>query len=116
MKKLMILASLVFLGGCGSTGGGDDSPTSSDKATVACAEGTICKGSSRADVLKILGRPDAVSSETERRYETWDWDESDREKSTCGISSHLCFVLFEPDGTYRSNYNVNPKFIDIMNQ
>jgi hypothetical protein len=35
MKKLMILASLVFLGGCGSKGGGNDSPTSSDKGVVA---------------------------------------------------------------------------------
>lgn len=34
MKKLIMLASLVILAGCGSKGGDDSAPISSDKATV----------------------------------------------------------------------------------
>lgn len=42
MKKLMILATLIIIGGCGSKGGSDDSsPIASDNATVAAPNSVV---------------------------------------------------------------------------
>ena len=72
MKQLilLIMVASVFVIGCTSTG---NTITNDEKLTVAKAQKEIKIGMSSADVVEVLGSPNMVTTDDQRR-ETWVYD------------------------------------------
>jgi outer membrane protein assembly factor BamE (lipoprotein component of BamABCDE complex) len=105
-------AVFILLAGCGSKSGGNDSASSAENASLVCEADKICIGSSKEDVVKLLGNPSSISNQAETKYATWDFDETDKTRSICGSASPLCYVVFDFDGNLKSHYNISTKFIE----
>ena len=73
-SKLAILAGLAMLTGCSATTHrADVSDDSADRISVGTVQREIRVGMSSAGVAEILGAPNIVSTDAERR-EVWIWD------------------------------------------
>ena len=72
MKQLilLIMVASVFVIGCTSTG---NTIANDEKLTVAKAQKEIKIGMSSADVVEVLGSPNMVTTDDQRR-ETWVYD------------------------------------------
>lgn len=73
-SKMAILAGLALLGGCSvSDHRADVSDDSADRISVGTVQREIRVGMPSAEVAEILGAPNIVSTDAERR-EVWIWD------------------------------------------
>lgn len=75
-----------------------------------CQAGRFCRGSTKAEVLDLLGEPNVLTKEDP--FETWEWAEWDGRFFICG--SFTCTVKFR-DGLVVEQDQVNSQWLDLLN-
>ncbi|MDR3346841.1 MAG: outer membrane protein assembly factor BamE [Campylobacteraceae bacterium] len=78
---------LVFLGGCSSL----FDPKSDEQLTVAKAQKEIKVGMSSAEVIEVMGSPNIISTDSDRR-EVWVYDKISTQEASKSASGGL--ILF----------------------
>ena len=106
MKKIFLiicLATTPFLTACTS---GD--PVHEEKLTVAAAQREIKIGMSSADVVAVLGSPNMITTDDQRR-ETWVYD-----RVSTNVSSSSSGVWMLIAGTSSAKYSQNQRTLTII--
>lgn len=100
MKKLLLLVAAigVFMVGCAST---ETSISADEKLTVAKAQKEIKIGMSSADVVEVLGSPNMITTDDQRR-ETWVYDKISTQVDSSSSSSGVWFIIGGADRSKRS--------------
>lgn len=75
-----------------------------------CMAGRICRGTTKAEVLDLLGDPDTLDKEDP--FETWEWQEFGGEKFICG--GFTCEIKFR-DGLVVDQDRINTQWLDLEN-
>ncbi len=93
MKRILFPACVCLclaLIGCSSTSsGGDEAP---DQLTLGKVQGEIKVGMSSADVVEILGSPNIVTTDDQRR-ENWVYDRVSTQRMTASSSSYGTLLI-----------------------
>jgi hypothetical protein len=90
-KSLSILCAFILLGGCRSTPPSDTEPA--DQLTLGKVQGEIKEGLSSARVVEVLGSPNIITTDEQRR-EVWVYDKISTEHMNAGTSSYGTLLLF----------------------
>lgn len=102
MRKLimLMLCSVVYLSGCASADKhrADVRDDSTDRISVANVQQEIKEGLSSADVISILGSPNMVTTDNERR-EVWVYDKVATEQAYSTSSGGLGLLLSGVSGS-----------------
>jgi outer membrane protein assembly factor BamE (lipoprotein component of BamABCDE complex) len=88
---LSILCSFVLLSGCVQPASTDPAPQ--DQLTLGKVQGEIKIGMSAASVVEILGSPNIVTTDEERR-EVWVYDKVSTERVEASTSSYGTLIIF----------------------
>lgn len=106
MKKIFLIFCLTttpFLTACTS---GD--PIHEEQLTVAAAQREIKMGMSSADVVAVLGSPNMITTDDQRR-ETWVYD-----RVSTNVSSSSSGVWLLIAGTSSAKYSQNQRTLTII--
>lgn len=102
MKKLATLAIFVFaagiLAGCSSA---SKNAQADERLTVAKAQREIKIGMSSADVVEVLGSPNMVTTDDQRR-ETWVYDKVSSQVDSSSSSSGVWLLIVGASGSKSS--------------
>ncbi|HEV8111734.1 MAG TPA: hypothetical protein VGR31_03085 [Planctomycetota bacterium] len=90
-KSLSILCAFILLGGCRSTPPSDTELA--DQLTLGKVQGEIKVGLSSARVVEVLGSPNIITTDEQRR-EVWVYDKISTEHMNAGTSSYGTLLLF----------------------
>ncbi len=77
---------------------------------VECAANKICRGSTKADVLELLGDPDTLDKSG--KTEGWEWQEFSMDDHLCG--GYTCQITFV-DGVVSDQERVHTRWLDLEN-
>ena len=86
-----ILTAAVLLSGC--AGPPPQEPGPEDRLTVGKVQGEIKIGMSGASVLEVLGSPNMISTDDQRR-EVWVYDKVSTERMDASSSSYGTLLIF----------------------
>lgn len=81
-----------------------------DHAEENCAAGRICRGTTKDEVIDLLGEP-AGLDKTEP-FEVWEWKEFGGEHWICG--GFYCEITFRDDLVV-DQVQINPRWLDLEN-
>jgi len=95
-KWILGLGMLVFLQGC-STGQGNLAEVQDSKMSVATVQREIRVGLPNAEVVEILGSPNMVTTDAQRR-EVWVYDKVSTLKVSSSTQGGLWFILGSAGG------------------
>jgi len=87
---LPVLLCLAAAGCASSSSDGGDSP---DRLTLGKVQGEIKVGMSSAEVVEILGSPNMVTTDDQRR-ENWVYDRVSTQKMNASSSSYGTLIIF----------------------
>ena len=90
-KLLSIVCAGCLLGGCREPAPKEADP--SEQLTLGKVQGEIKVGLSSAQVVEILGSPNIVTTDEQRR-EVWVYDKISTERMNAGTSSYGTLLLF----------------------
>jgi len=113
MKALSLLsfvcASLLLLG-CAGTPPQDEAPA--DQLTLGKVQGEIKIGLSSAAVIEVLGSPNIVTTDDERR-EVWVYDKVSTERMDASTSSYGTLIILG-GGSERSRSSTQQRTLTII--
>lgn len=94
MRKILFFLVLALLGGCvaANTHRANVNDSSSDKLTVGTVQKEIKVGMSGSDVASVLGSPNVVTTDAQRR-EVWIYDKIHTEKAYSTSSGFGSLIL-----------------------
>jgi outer membrane protein assembly factor BamE (lipoprotein component of BamABCDE complex) len=89
--SLSILCAVLLLGGCTETP--PKEPQTADQLTLGKVQGEIKVGLSSAQVVEILGSPNMVTTDEQRR-EVWVYDKISTDRMNASRSSYGTLIVF----------------------
>lgn len=112
MKKYFLLFGLLFLVGCGSAQSNVKSEPV-QKLTVGTVQKEIRLGMTAAQVAEILGSPNIVTTDENRR-EVWIYDKISTEVSSSSSESGVWFILIGGSNSKASSSKVQKTLTVII--
>ena len=89
--SLSIVCALFLLGSCRDNAPKEEPPA--EDLTLGKVQGEIRVGLSSAEVIEVLGSPNIVTTDDQRR-EVWVYDKISTERMNAGTSSYGTLILF----------------------
>lgn len=106
---LILTASVAVLSACSST---HEKQQKTENLTVAKAQREIAMGMSSSEVIEVLGSPNMVTTDSERR-ETWVYDKMSTQVSSSGSRAGVWLVVFNA-GTSTRETSSNQRTLTII--
>lgn len=108
---IVISCSLLLMTSCAGTVNNYD-PIKEEKVTVAKVQKEIKIGMSSSDVVEILGSPNIITTDSNRR-ETWVYDKISTQITSSGSSVGTWFLIFGAAGS-KNTSSSNQRTLTII--